>query len=1623
MNIGVAELKKLLSALIKGNGSFEQVNAAVQQYLTQSPDKALLVAKLLKAARDAGLPHPMYVSLSGNVAAKIATSPDPDATILAVDDGPEISDQSALSNDEPFPDTDPKPRADSGGDATVVTAGGEEEKTIFDSSRLVEEKTEILTPGADVFGEPTEMDAALDEDATAINPGIDRAGGNGAASTDATEINSATADPTSLNTDATEKTIAIGSEVDFDVYSDEALSSAETVDPDTGANWPTIRGQRSPGRSRGFREGDHLRNRFQLMSKLGEGGMGAVWKGKDLLKEEARDRNPFVAIKLLQGDFKDHPEAFIALQRETAKQQRLAHPNIATVYDFDRDDSTNTVFMTMEVLEGQPLDAFIRKLPRGGLAVDKAMPIIEQLCNGLSYAHSHGLVHSDLKPGNCFYTKDGTIKLLDFGIARASKTKADAEGETTLFDPSDLGALTPTYATVEMFEGIDPDPRDDIYALAIMTYQLLTGRHPYGKKAAPKARELGLKPEPISKLNKRQNKALIRGLAFEREHRTPTVEEFFDSVRPKKSRAPMIIAATLAAMVIIGVGVYNPVADLIHQHRREQIISIIEQPGIENIRQGLDRASALEDREQLGLILNDPRTKNAIVAYVADGGEKKIREILTLIANYDPNWQRDVKEVEEVKSAVMNLYKSKIHEAFDVKEDRYGFAAASALIADLDRLYPDSAKVLQEKTRLNQEKATKLAELSDDYTRYLDEGRLLPQENARDIGDVVTVVKQIDPQHPLLRDDRLRFRYGELAEKAIDQKAYGQADALLRASLTYAPGDSKLTDLRFRVQSELQRIANERRVAEIEQRLGPRTASLDAFSDFLEIRSDLILLGDLSPDSKILAEIQRKLKRLFNAQMKASIARQNWEESERVLVEFSNLFHIPYLMTQRRLLTEAENQAGYTLEMTPERQAAVQQRVNTISGLLAKPEFSSDWEIQLKVPYRELLALLPIGDQTLEQVRNQTARLYLQNAKSALESERFVEALAFVDRGRGFYPELKNFNEFQQAIVSAQENWRKRREEEQRIARIDALKNEFMAAADRNDVQDANTKLAGIRAEGVPADDPFIQSKAPLELANAYLRLAQGRVEGERPDFEQALALARKGLEMAPNFEELRAAVSSYEVEVKKRQVEIALRKLFESTADIDVAATRASMEKLKADIPDRYPNLRQEFAETRANQILGLANSKDLRISSLDRGMDEYRALFPEEAPILHKTVASIVEKRIRAVQISSARDLEALSVPLTEFRAFSSKDYAALSRDLSGQMARQIRSLEKTDKFAAVALLQASIRQFGEGPFSSIDIELPMKEVSEGMKLIASGRLTAAQVSLAAARKKDPTHSDLSDFERALRSAMEKAKTEYQKYTQAAANSRSTRDQSKFDNHYAAIQQLWSDNPEFRRIQVAPPRRGECSTDLAGYGRRRGGECWDVMGRAKGPLLVVVPAGGSIGKPFAISKYEISGSDFNDYCKATGSCTSLARSKAKLPLTSVSVQEVEAYAQWLSEEASKAENRKIVYRLPTEQEWEHAARAAGAQPERKYNCRVTAGGSVISGHALVDAASGAQNGWGLANYVGNAQEWVRSAGGLKARGGTYEDPLTRCDISISRNHNGQPDGATGFRLVREMG
>ncbi|MEL7451196.1 MAG: serine/threonine-protein kinase, partial [Pseudomonadota bacterium] len=162
-----------------------------------------------------------------------------------------------------------------------------------------------------------------------------------------------------------------------------------------------------------------IKERFVLQAEIGKGGMGVVFKALDLRKQEALDRNPYVAVKVLNEEFKRHPESLKALQREARKAQDLAHPNIVNVFDFDRDG--DDVYMTMEYLEGEPLDELIQKQAMSGLPKDEAFPIIRGMALALNYAHEKGIIHSDFKPANCFLNKDGVVKVFDFGIARAAK--------------------------------------------------------------------------------------------------------------------------------------------------------------------------------------------------------------------------------------------------------------------------------------------------------------------------------------------------------------------------------------------------------------------------------------------------------------------------------------------------------------------------------------------------------------------------------------------------------------------------------------------------------------------------------------------------------------------------------------------------------------------------------------------------------------------------------------------------------------------------------------------------------------------------------------------------------------------------------------------------------------------------------------------------------------------------------------------------------------------------------------------------------------------------------------------------------------------------------------------------
>jgi serine/threonine protein kinase/Tfp pilus assembly protein PilF len=260
--------------------------------------------------------------------------------------------------------------------------------------------------------------------------------------------------------------------------------------------------------------GQRLSGRYRIERELGEGGMGVVY-----LAVDEQIAGETFAVKVLKEA--PHPTTLALLRQEVHQTRRLSHPNIVDVHSVNVDGSR--LYVLMEYLEGKSLNTLLHEEFGRGMTLSRAWPIIEDAGAALGYAHDHNVIHSDLKPANIFVTSSDKAKLLDFGIARVSRGPL-------LNKQSGPCALTPEYASCEMLEGQEADPRDDVYSFACVIYEMLSGKRPFGDRTALEARDSGARAPPLKGLSKRQNAALHKALAFSREARTASVETLLDGL-------------------------------------------------------------------------------------------------------------------------------------------------------------------------------------------------------------------------------------------------------------------------------------------------------------------------------------------------------------------------------------------------------------------------------------------------------------------------------------------------------------------------------------------------------------------------------------------------------------------------------------------------------------------------------------------------------------------------------------------------------------------------------------------------------------------------------------------------------------------------------------------------------------------------------------------------------------------------------------------------------------------------------------------------------------------------------------------------------------------------------------
>jgi serine/threonine protein kinase len=273
-----------------------------------------------------------------------------------------------------------------------------------------------------------------------------------------------------------------------------------------------------------------LKDRYVIRERLGSGGRGTVFRALDRCRSSLPHAEQYVALRVLRPRGDSSEQTDTDLQRELHRVQVLSHQNIVKVFELDRDG--DVVFFTMELLEGELLSDVIGRMRPAAMERLQAVQIIRQLGAGLEHAHERGVVHGDLKPRNLLVTREGQIRILDFGAAQTVAHTQSREHAST--------SATSAYASCEILEGRSADPRDDLYALACICYELLSGAHPFAARPATVARNFDIKATRPAGLTGRQWRALQTALSWHRAGRSTGIHTFVQALTHHIAEKPSI---------------------------------------------------------------------------------------------------------------------------------------------------------------------------------------------------------------------------------------------------------------------------------------------------------------------------------------------------------------------------------------------------------------------------------------------------------------------------------------------------------------------------------------------------------------------------------------------------------------------------------------------------------------------------------------------------------------------------------------------------------------------------------------------------------------------------------------------------------------------------------------------------------------------------------------------------------------------------------------------------------------------------------------------------------------------------------------------------------------------------
>jgi len=1058
-------------------------------------------------------------------------------------------------------------------------------------------------------------------------------------------------------------------------------SAGTTTGTTTGSAWDSP--ERLAEAAAPLSPGSVLKERFQLTEEIGRGGMGVVYKALDRRSADFKDRHRYVAIKVLNEEFKRHPLAVRALQREARKAQKLAHPNIVTVFDFDRDGGN--VYMVMELLSGHGLDEIVKTEARAGLRVERVTQIVKALGAALSYAHEQGIVHSDFKPSNAYITDEGVVKVLDFGIARAAPTRAD-RGDKTVFDAGQLGAISPPYASLEMLNGQEPDVRDDVYALACVTYELLTGRHPFNRIDAAKACEAGLQPAPVRALSRTQWRVLRQAMAFHRADRIPQVDAFVSQFIERPSRTAWWVAGAALAIAI-------PVALIVpgqwEAHQANALARSLASPDGDTFSAALARLRQAPASLRERVLLDEP-TRTALIAH----------------------------------------FRSSVQAS--VAPPAYDYAHAKAIIADVQRLLPDSSEVSALSKQLDADQQVQVRRQVELRDGLLGQGVFVASQGPDNATAALERIRKIDPDNPALVDQRVTIAYLAGAGAALANGRPDLAKEIADGGLTFTPNESRLLDLKDRAGTELLRTANAHRVADLEQKLGTLDPVTAGFLDeVLANRDDLSVLATLAPASPALTRIQSSLQTVVQQRIKQQLADHDIAGARNLLLNVGELLPEQVLSGVRASVVEAarteEDRALDTLDRL---------RSAALTGRLAKQGASSAMDLF------DQIQRAGASPDILAEARDLVAYGYLRLARRAWSAGDRTTALKELTEGAGLEPSktLQQRLTAEQTILQAPQSGGGRGKAagsdadaaRQRFA--ETLRSSTLGPSELAAMAEALDRLEALGSSPQEIDSGLrqiedrvigevgrLQQQSGTEATQLFARQASATVLGSERIAEVARQLRH-------------SAVRSSGVPFSPETLAVR-NQLADAIAKPDASQTWANsirklMQKLSAAVPANDPGLADARRVATATFVKAAVEAREGRRYSEATSLLTTARQFDPQSPDIAREVSAIEHDR-SAAEATAANEQQRAGIDALKRKL---ADQAA-SGDMTGAMttANALRRVLGGSVYVAQEMPQILIEGYGHLAKTQM----------------AAGRVDSALETLAAGRRKFGTAPELKNLE----------------------------------------------------------------------------------------------------------------------------------------------------------------------------------------------------------------------------------------------------------------------------------